>query len=334
MTKIRWGMIGCGDVTEVKNGPGLYKCRDSELVGVTNRTTAKAEDWVRRHGHGSVFPSVKELLACPDIDIVYIATTPETHKEMALLCAAAGKHCYLEKPIAHSYKDAVELQKVFASAGKKIFVAHYRRGLPKTKKLKELIQRISPVQSVRVVRTDTQKTLSGWRADTEISGGGPFFETDVHLVDLLDYLFGPLYYFHTTGIFTAKANKANKGREENTITLIAQGRDGIIISGLWQYGAFKALDICEVYGANGHLTFAGMSTGGKAVLETADRTEEIVFPDEEHVGLPLEQMIVDELLGRSTCPSTLETAMRALKICENAYGRSAFSGLAINANRG
>jgi predicted dehydrogenase len=108
MKKIRWGMIGCGDVTERKNGPGLYKCRDSELFGVTNRTISRAHDWVKRHGHGTVFSGVAELLACPDIDIVYAAATPDIHKELALRVAAAGKHCYLEKPIAPDYRDADE----------------------------------------------------------------------------------------------------------------------------------------------------------------------------------------------------------------------------------
>jgi predicted dehydrogenase len=313
MNKIRWGMIGCGDVTEVKNGPGLYKCRDSELVGVTNRTIAKAHDWVKRHGHGRVFPSVEELLASPEIDIVYIAVTPDAHKELALRCAAAGKHCYLEKPLTHSFQDAVELQKAFDLAGKKIFAAHYRRGLPKTQKLMELIKKIAPVHSVRVFRADAQAGNFGWRNNAAISGGGIFFETDVHSIDLLDYLFGPLHDWKLDALNSAD-NSVGKSAED-TAALIARGRGGALISGLWQYRAYKPQDICEVFGEGGVLSFPGMSTGGKAILETPQGITEILFPDEPHVGMPMEQMIVDELLGRGKCPSTLETAMRALKIC-------------------
>jgi predicted dehydrogenase len=310
MKKIRWGMIGCGDVTELKNGPGLYKCRDSELFGITNRTITRAEDWVKRHGHGTVFPGVTELLACPDIDIVYIATTPDTHTDLALRCAAAGKHCYLEKPIAPDYKDAEELQRAFIAAGKKIFVAHYRRALPKTLKIQELLKRIAPVCSVRVIRSDAQKIIPGWRGSAAVAGGGLFFETDVHLVDLLDFLFGPLHDWKVDAL-----DYGDQIPGEDTAALIARGRDDVLISGLWRYGAFKAQDICEVAGDGGLLSFPGLGTSGKALLETAAGIEEITLPEVEHVGMPLEQSIVDELLGRGSCASTLESAMRTLQIC-------------------
>ena len=307
MNKIRWGMIGCGDVTEIKNGPGLYKCRDSELTGIASRTEARARDWVKRHGHGRVFASVEELLACPDIDIVYIAVTPDAHRELAISCAKAGKHCYLEKPIAHSYAAAIEIQRAFAEAGKKIFVAHYRRGLPKTQKITELLEEISPLRAVRVFRTDARKVLPSWLGNPAVSGGGIFFEGDVHALDLLDYLFGPFQSY--------RLDASGSGGLEDRVALTARGRDGVFISGLWQYRAYKEEDICEVYGDRGILSFQATHPCGKAILETAQGRREIVFPDEEHVGLPMEQMIVDELLGRGKCPSTLETAMRAFKIC-------------------
>jgi len=307
MNKIRWGMIGCGEVTEIKNGPGLYKCRDSELIGITNRTLSKAHDWVKRHGHGRVFASPEELFASAEIDIVYIAVTPDVHKKFAVECAKAGKHCYLEKPIAPSCADGEEIQRAFAEAGKKVFVAHYRRAMPKTAILKELVEKISPVRSVRVFRSDNRKTLPGWLANPAIAGGGVFFEADVHLIDLLDFLFGPFQSW--------KLDCSRRNGEEDSSSLIIRGKDGLLISGLWQYQAFKAEESCEVFGEKGILSFQCMNTGGKAILETAGGSEEIIFPDEPHVGLFMQQMIVDELLGRGKCPSTLETAMTALKIC-------------------
>ena len=75
MNETVWGMIGCGDVTEKKSGPGLYKANGSRLKGVYNRTEAKAHDWVQRHGYGQVYTTVEELLADEEITAVYIATT-------------------------------------------------------------------------------------------------------------------------------------------------------------------------------------------------------------------------------------------------------------------
>lgn len=119
---IVWGMIGCGDVTEVKNGPGLYMAEHSSLKGVWNRTHAKAVSWTERHGHGIVYDTVDALLSGPEIDIVYIATTPDTHAELAIRCAEAGKHTLVEKPVAPTLEEGKRMQEAFRKAGKKCFV--------------------------------------------------------------------------------------------------------------------------------------------------------------------------------------------------------------------
>ena len=97
---IRWGIIGCGNVVETKNGPATYLAEGSELAGIWNRTRETAEKWIASQGCGRVYDSMEELLADPDIDIVYVATPPNCHRSQALAVAAAKKHCYLEKPIA------------------------------------------------------------------------------------------------------------------------------------------------------------------------------------------------------------------------------------------
>ena len=56
MRTIRWGMIGCGDVTERKSGPGFAKARHSELRAVMRRNGELAADYARRHGVAPVLP--------------------------------------------------------------------------------------------------------------------------------------------------------------------------------------------------------------------------------------------------------------------------------------
>lgn len=182
---IRWGVIGCGDVVETKNGPALYLADGSELVGIWNRTKSKAEEWTTRHGHGRVFDSMEELLACPEIDIVYVATTPNCHKDQAIAVAQAHKHCYLEKPIALSWEEAQEIRASFEKSGTRCFVAHYRRGMPRYKEAKRLIDSgaIGKVRGVQVIRTQRQiaeemlpEDQKPWRVRADISGGSHFYE--------------------------------------------------------------------------------------------------------------------------------------------------------------
>ena len=78
MKTIRWGMIGCGDVAEVKSGPGFYKARNSELVAVMRRNAALAADFARRHNVPRSHADASAMIDAPDIDAVYIATLPDT----------------------------------------------------------------------------------------------------------------------------------------------------------------------------------------------------------------------------------------------------------------
>ncbi len=100
---IRWGIIGCGDVTEVKSGPGFQKAQGSALVAVMRRDRARAEDYARRHGVPRAYGEADALIADPEVDAIYIATPVSSHCALALQVAAAGKPCLVEKPMAMSH---------------------------------------------------------------------------------------------------------------------------------------------------------------------------------------------------------------------------------------
>src|SRR5271163_2830864 len=102
---IRWGILGCGDVTEVKSGPALAQAEGSALVAVMRRTPHLAEDYARRHGVPRWYASAPELIHDPEVDAVYVATPPGSHEELALAVAAAGKPAYVEKPMARSHAE-------------------------------------------------------------------------------------------------------------------------------------------------------------------------------------------------------------------------------------
>src|SRR5262245_61477615 len=94
---IRWGIIGCGDVTEVKSGPGFAKASGSALTAVMRRTGALAQDYAQRHGVPRWYDEADALIADPDVDVVYVATPPYAHRDHVLRAARAGKPVYVEK---------------------------------------------------------------------------------------------------------------------------------------------------------------------------------------------------------------------------------------------
>ncbi|WP_195376644.1 Gfo/Idh/MocA family protein [Anaerotruncus rubiinfantis] len=318
MQTVNWGMIGCGEVTETKTGPGLYLARDSQLVGITSRTLSRAQAWVDRHGHGRVYENAATLARDPEIDILYVATTPDSHKQYALLAAESGKHCYLEKPIAMNMREAAEIQEAFRKSRTRCFVAHYRRGMGRFKRIRELLLagEIGRVRCIRIFRSqravlpDPKTGKRNWKYDPAYSGGGIFFEGDVHLIDLMDFLVGPLTCWQVCADRLTDAYPA-----EDLASIILRGQEGVLISGLWDYAAWKPQDEVEICGDKGLIRFHYADNSSPTILENESGTREICVPEERYVGAPQVQDIVDDLLGRGNCSSTLDTAMRTMEIC-------------------
>jgi len=106
---IRWGIIGCGKVTEVKSGPAFQKTEGFEIVAVMRRNAEKAADYAKRHGIKKYYSNADELINDPEVDAVYIATPPDSHKYYGLKVALAGKTCCIEKPLAPNYEDSLAI---------------------------------------------------------------------------------------------------------------------------------------------------------------------------------------------------------------------------------
>lgn len=131
MNKVKWGIIGCGDVTEVKSGPAFQQAQGSELVAVMRRDLRLVEDYARRHNVAKWYNEGDDLINDPDVNTIYVATPPSTHKEYTIKAALAGKPVYVEKPMAMNYAECLEMIEVCKHHKVPLFVAYYRRALPR-----------------------------------------------------------------------------------------------------------------------------------------------------------------------------------------------------------
>ena len=126
MDTIRWGIIGCGDVCEKKSGPAFYKIEHSELNAVMRRDAVKVKDFARRHHVQKYYTDVQDIISDPDIDAIYVATPPNTHKEYSIKAMRAGKPVYVEKPMAMNYEECCEMIMVARNFFLRFIVVHYR----------------------------------------------------------------------------------------------------------------------------------------------------------------------------------------------------------------
>ncbi|MGP6139561.1 Gfo/Idh/MocA family protein [Jeotgalibaca sp. A127] len=304
MNEVVWGMIGCGDVTEKKTGPGLYKAKGSRLKGVFSRTQARAEDWVNRHGHGTAYLTVEEMLADAEITAVYIATPPDSHYAYAMQAIAAGKAVLMEKPMAIHEYECQEIITAAEKAGVSVFVNFYRRGLPKIQMIKEKLDQGEIGKPLTVEIRHFQKPHPSdyenplpWRLRPE-AGGGKALDTQVHVMDYLSYFFG-----HLTWMDGCAMNKGGLYTVEDTTVANFIFSQEIIGTAAWCYVAGYELDEVTITGTAGKMVFSG--TG---VTDLVVNGEAIDLEEPEHVGLAFIQSVVDELNGKGNSPADLESA--------------------------
>ncbi len=316
LNNVRWGIIGCGDVTEVKSGPGFQKAAKSSLIAVMRRNGALARDYAARHNVPKWYDDADRLIQDPEVDAVYVATPPAYHKEYALRAIKAGKPVYVEKPMATSYRDCLEMIKASEDAGVPLYVAYYRRGLERFQKVKELVEggAIGEVRfaTMELYRTPLNTAEEGlpWRVIPEIAGGGLFMDLASHTLDIFDYILGPV-----SRVAGHAANQAKLYQAEDIVTANLTFGQGVEAVGVWCFAAFEAKDVNEIVGSQGKLTFS--TFGQEPILLTdSEGVKEFPILNPLHIQQPLIQSMVDELTGHGKCPSTGISAARTSWVME------------------
>ena len=313
---IRWGIIGCGDVCEVKSGPALQKAEGSRLVAVMRRDAAKAADYARRHGVPRWYADADELIADPEVDAVYVATPPGSHAELALRVAGAGKPCYVEKPMARNHAECLRMVAAFREARRPLFVAYYRRRLPRFVKAKELIDagRLGRVTGVvyRHTRLFRPVQAGDWRLDPARSGGGLFLDLGSHALDLFDFLFGPLRNV------SGSAERFSEGRVEDAVVMSFRTGSGALGTASWNFAAAAKTDLIEIDGTHARLVVSCFGNEPLRLELPGGGVETFDLPNPPHIQQPFIQSMVDELNGHGQAPSTGETAARTSKVMDAA----------------
>ncbi|MEO5959037.1 MAG: Gfo/Idh/MocA family oxidoreductase [Opitutaceae bacterium] len=314
---IRWGIIGCGDVTEVKSGPGFRKAQGSELVAVMRRNGALAADYAKRHGVPRWYDDARQLVNDPQVDAVYVATPPSAHLDGASLAAAAGKPAYVEKPMARHTPECDAMLATFARAKQKLFVAYYRRAMPRFLKVRELLDggAIGTLTSIHYRHANstsptTDPAKGAWRVAVEPAGGGLFLDVGSHLLDYLDFCFGPL-----EDVQGRAAHTATQAEVEDTVAMTFQTASGVLGSAAWNFSSHAKDDTLEFLGTKGRMSLIFFNDTPLR-LETERGHEEFAIPNPPHVAQPLIQTVVDDLLGRGTCTSTGESGRRTSAVMD------------------
>lgn len=316
---INWGIIGCGNVTEVKSGPAFNKVRNSRLMAVMRRDAAKAEDYAKRHNVPRFYSNADDLINDSDINAVYVATPPGSHAEYAIKTLRAGKPVYIEKPMAASYEECIRINEAAEKYRLPVFVAYYRRTLPGFLKIKYLIEegqigkvRFVQIQIFNYLSEDEKAGRLPWRVIPEIAGAGHFFDLASHQLDYLDFLFGPVQKTAAVAL-----NQAKLYRAEDFVSASFVFPGNIVATGTWSFAAARESnrDILEIIGEKGMIRTSTFSFK-PIVLVNEKGTQEFENVRPENVQYYLIEQIVNSLTEGGPVVSTGITASRTSRVMD------------------
>ncbi len=316
--RINWGIIGCGDVTEVKSGPAFNKVPNSRLVAVMRRDAAKAKDYANRHGIAKWYIHADDLINDPEVNAVYIATPPLYHEEYTLKALQAGKPVYVEKPMSTNAGGAQRMADVFSATGVKLTVAHYRREQPLFLKIKALLDE-KAIGDVRLVNMEflqphdskmIAQTEVPWRLEPAVSGGGLFHDLAPHGLDLMLYFFGkPI---------EAKGNSLNAAGlydADDTTCGYLIFENKILFTGRWCFTVPEKRDRCEITGTKGTIRFSVFDQQPLVWISEGKETL-FEFNKLQHVQQPMIQEVVNYFLGLRDNPCSGEDGLEVMQMID------------------
>ena len=322
MEMIRWGIIGCGNVTEVKSGPAFNLVQNSKLLAVMRRDQQLLQDYAVRHKVPLTFTNASELIQHPEIDAIYIATPPDVHEQYAIEALRAGKNVYVEKPMATSVEACLNMQLEANKSNGKIVIAHYRRSLPLFLKVKELLANnfIGKVKEVNIIMhknaAPKQYYENNWRVNKESAGGGLFYDLAPHQIDLVFYFFGTaISYqgkaFNTAGLYDVEDNVKGSILLQNDIQF----------KGEWNF-AMEQGEEKDEFIITGDLGVIKFSVFGFTInIEKDNKVEVIEFEAPKHIQQNHIEKVVQYFLGKGENPCTVEEAIKSMQVMESfVYG--------------
>ncbi|MCA1815658.1 MAG: Gfo/Idh/MocA family oxidoreductase [Acidobacteria bacterium] len=266
---IRLGLIGCGGVAESRHLPALRRVRGVRVAALADVDPSRLERVARRFGAARRYENYSDLIEGGDVDAVAVCVPPTLHADAARAALDAGKHVFIEKPLALGLAECDRLiEAAEARRALKVTVGFNLRAHRLVRAAREIVGRgeLGEVKLVGTTFTSGARLGEGfadWRTRRE-SGGGALFEQGSHHFDLLRFLLGR----------EAEEVSAASGRADETATFMARMEGGAQVVSAFSEGTAESHAV-EVYGARGRL---------RVSLYRADGLEQ--FRVGEYAGAP------------------------------------------------
>ncbi len=244
---IRWGILGTGFIAG-EFAKGLSAVNQGQLYGISSRNPANAQAFAQIFQVPRVYESYTELVKDPDIDVVYIATPNQTHKDLCILCLEAGKPILCEKPFTLNVQEAREVIEVARRQQVFCMEAMWMRFMPLIQTVKSLIEE-GAIGNVKMLTADFGYPFA-YDANNRFFapefGGGALLDRGVYGISLAYYLLGE------PSKISSQAAIASTGVDEQSVIIFnyPQGELAVLSQSLCTYSSNQAV----IMGTKGKIT--------------------------------------------------------------------------------
>lgn len=322
MKKIGWGILGVAGIAVRRVIPGMRQCEFAEVAAIASRDLAKAQEAAKNLGIGRAYGSYEQLLADPEIDVIYNPLPNHLHVPWTIKAAEAGKHVLCEKPLAMNAAEAQQLIAVRDRTGVKIGEAFMVATTPQWVRLREIVQsgEIGELRAVSGLFSYTNIDPANIRNVPKFGGGG--------IMDI--------------GCYPIFTSRFVSGEEPRRVAAMIErdpqmGTDRLA-SAILDYPFGQAVFICSTQ-ISPHQFMKFVGTKGRVELEIPfntlnDRTMRIIVDDGrdligggrrvEELG-PFDQYAVQgdafsrAVLGQGEVPVPLETAIGNMRVIDAVF---------------
>lgn len=318
-SKVRWGLIGCGDISRKRVAPALRDSPLCELVAVSRARAELAESFAHEFGARRWCSEWQDLLMDYEIDAIYVATPVHLHAEQTIAAAERGKHVLCEKPMAINVADCDRMIAACRGNDVKFGVAYYRHFYPAVRRVKELID--SGELGVPVVAQinafewfdPSASDPRAWLINKKRSGGGPMFDFGCHRIEVLLDIFGD--------VRDVKATLANTffDREvEDTATAIFQFERGTCGNLTVTHAAREPQDTFNLFCSHGSIHIPVLNEGTMRIV-TPDGERIETHPNATNIHQPLIDDFATAVLENRDPLVTGEIGRAVALVEENIY---------------
>lgn len=321
MNKLKWGLIGCGDISKKRVAPGLRDARNSKIISISRSDFSKAMSFAKEFGAEKWKEDWKDLITDNDINAVYIATPVHLHAKQTVASAESGKHVLCEKSMAINTTEANRMIDACKANHVKLGIAYYRNLYPAISRIKEIIisgeiGKIVHIQSNNFENFNRQAGEARyWLLEKAKSGGGPMMDMGCHRIEVFLNIAGQvenITSFNDNIVY-------NREVEDSSIVYFKfqNGATGLLTS---SHAVKEAQDTLEIFGSKGSIHVPVLNRGTISIIsKEGTRTEE--YPNHPNVHQPLIENFIQAVIEDKEPAVTGERGREVTKLLDRIYGR-------------